>query len=71
MRKPNTAALQKRCDEWNALHPVGTAVELTKDAGVVTTKTRSAAEVLSGHSAVVWLEGVSGCYALERVRALI
>ncbi|MDP1611680.1 MAG: hypothetical protein Q8M11_11530, partial [Sulfuritalea sp.] len=31
------------------------------------TKTRSDAQVLSGHSAVIWLENVSGCYLLDRV----
>jgi hypothetical protein len=34
------------------------------------TRTRSEAQVLGGHSAVVWLEGISGCYLLDRVRAL-
>ncbi len=28
---------------------------------------RSDAQVLSGHSAVIWLENVSGCYLLDRV----
>ena len=36
----------------------------------VATKTRSEAWVLSGHTAVVMVEGVSGCVALEAVRPL-
>jgi hypothetical protein len=61
--------LQRQCDAWNAAHAVGTAVVLTKDLGEkVDTKTRSKAQVLSGHSAVIWLEGVSGCWLLERVK---
>jgi len=31
--------------------------------------TRSHAEVLSGHTAVVWIEGVVGCVALSHVEA--
>ena len=32
--------------------------------------TRSEAQMLSGHTAVVWLEGVSGCVALSHVEAV-
>ena len=60
--------LQRECDDFNARYPVGQKVSVRKDAGdgQITT-TRSAAEVLSGHSAVIWLEGISGCYLLDRV----
>jgi hypothetical protein len=55
--------------DWNAAHAVGIEVIVTKDRGEqVQTRTTSAAQMLSGHSAVIWLEGLSGCYALERVR---
>jgi hypothetical protein len=67
MRKRLT---QKDCDAWNAKHPVGTVVTVRRDNGEVqVTKTRSAAEMLSGHTAVIWLEGISGCYMLDRVTA--
>lgn len=69
MRRPVSAAeLQKQVDDFNARWPVGQKVSVRKDAGdgVITT-TRSAAEVLSGHSAVIWLDGISGCYLLVRV----
>lgn len=70
MRRPNVKKLQQQCDAWNAKHEVGCTVVLTKDNGEqFETRTRSAAEVLSGHSAVIWLEGVTGCYLLDRVRA--
>jgi hypothetical protein len=69
MKRPNVKKLQAACDAWNAAHPVGTSVILLRDSGPMPTRTRSAAEVLSGHSAVVWLDGVAGCYDLERVRA--
>lgn len=62
------AKLQKQCDDWNAVNPIGTRVIVKKDVGTnVHTKTRSEAQVLSGHSAVVWLEGIAGCYGLDRV----
>ena len=66
-RKPSQ---QRAVDNWNAKHAVGTEVTLTKDNGdVIRTKTRSEAEVLSGHTAVIWLEGVTGCYLLDRVKS--
>lgn len=71
MRKRSVSAdgLLRRCDEWNSRHPVGTDVFLTLDNGdEKRTKTRSEAWVLSGHTAVIQVEGVAGCYALERVR---
>lgn len=54
---------------WNEEHAIGTPVIVTRDNGEeLRTKTRSAAWVLSGHSAVIMVDGISGCYALERVR---
>lgn len=68
MRFPSAEELQAQCDRFNAECPVGSMVILKKDAGnAFVTTTRSAAQVLSGHSAVIWLEGVSGCYLLDRV----
>lgn len=56
---------------WNERHPVGTAVKVLRDDGsVMPTKTRSKATLLGGHSAVIWLEGISGCYSLGRVEAV-
>ena len=56
-------------DEWNSEHPIGTSVVVTKDLGEKTnTKTRSDAQYLPNGTAVIWLEGISGCYLLERVR---
>lgn len=61
--------------EWNTMHQIGEEVIVTKDDGKdVTTKTRSSAYMLgasgeySGHTAVIMLDGISGCYSLERVR---
>ncbi len=67
--KPKTLGqLNMEVDLFNARYPIGTPVLLKKDNGETTeTKTRSKAQVSGGHSAVVWLEGVSGYYLLDRV----
>jgi hypothetical protein len=61
--------LQAKVDDWNKDHKVGTRVEYRKDDhSILRTVTRSRAEVLSGHTAVIWLEGVTGCVDLDHVR---
>ncbi|ASY69355.1 hypothetical protein [Sinorhizobium fredii] len=68
MHQPTPKALQAAVDGFNRRYPIGTDVLLKKDDGsMIETKTRSRAEVLSGHSAVIWLEGISGYYLLSRV----
>ncbi len=71
-RQPDAADLQHQCDAFNARFPVGQTVAVHKDndAGILT-RTRSEAQVLSGHSAVIWLEGISGCYMLDRVTPVV
>jgi hypothetical protein len=71
MKKPNVEKLQAECDKFNAAHPVGADVFVKLDGKdePFRTKTRSTAQILSGHSAVIWLENVSGCYLIDRVRA--
>ena len=64
----SAAQLQAACDKFNAAHQVGAAVSVELDGGEAReTITVSEAQVLSGHSAVIWLKGISGCYLLERV----
>lgn len=64
----NPKALQKQVDAFNAKYQVGQTVTVRMDNGEGrSTTTRSKAQVLSGHSAVIWLEGISGCYLLDRV----
>ena len=71
-RRISVAKLQATCDAFNAKYPVGTRVMLKKDfePTPVETRTRSEAQVLSGHTSVIWLEGVTGCYALDCVKPL-
>ncbi len=63
---------------WNEKYPVGTEVTVELDSGEIrATTTRSTAQMLGaepsknnpGHTAVVFLVGISGCYLLSRVRA--
>lgn len=63
------AHLQGICDRWNGQNVKGVPVYYRKDDGRdVPTATRSEAYVLSGHTAVIFVDGISGCVALERVR---
>ena len=62
--------LQIECDAWNRAWPVGTRVvyhSVIGEAKGIHTRTRSQAYVLSGHTAVVFVEGVAGCVALDAV----
>lgn len=59
---------QRTCDDWNAAQPIGSPVWLTKDSGErVQTKTRSEAYICDAGYPVIFLEGVSGYYLLDRV----
>lgn len=61
----------RQCEAFNAKYPIGTRGKLRKDDGTqMETITRSAAQVLGGHSAAIWVEGVSGCYLLNRFRPM-
>lgn len=62
--------LEAEVARWNDAHPIGTAVNVRRDCGdTMATRTRSLAWVLSGHTAVIMVDGISGCYALRRVTA--
>ncbi|MHC4397689.1 MAG: hypothetical protein ACYS1A_18760 [Planctomycetota bacterium] len=60
--------MQSKVDAFNKRNPVGSPVTVIKDFGErVETKVSAPADILSGHTAVVWLEGIRGCYMLDRV----
>lgn len=61
------AGPDRQVADWNNAVQVGKEVDYRSDphAAPQRFKTRCHAEVLSGHTAVVWLEGKSGCVALE------
>ena len=62
------AELLQRCRKWNLAHPVGSEVRyhpVINGPEYRLRKTRGEAFVLSGHTACVFLEGESGCVALD------
>ena len=71
MRRPKLKSidqLEAECIVWNHKNPKGTPVHFFPVIGgekFRVTETISAAWVLSGHTAVVQLRGVSGCVALD------
>ncbi len=65
-------------ENWNRDFSIGTDVVVTMDDGSKKNmKTQSSAFMLGacgnypGHTAVIQLDGISGCYALERVRVAV
>lgn len=61
---------QRAVDAWNKAHAIGTPVMVSKDHhNVVRGKTTSEAYVLGGHSAVIHIDTIRGCYLLDRVTA--
>ena len=69
MRRPSLQTLNLLVENFNLKYPVGTEVVVKRDSGEkLRTKTRSAAWMLSGHTPVIMVEGISGAYALDRVR---
>ncbi len=60
---------QERILDSFGVTPIGTSVVVTLDNGKdLTTRTRSEPWMLAGHTAVILIEQIAGCYALERVR---
>ena len=60
--------MESKVAAFNKRNPVGTSVTVIKDLGEqVETKVKYPAQVLSGHTPVVWVDGISGCYLLDRV----
>ena len=58
--------------DWNKNHRVGDEVLLRLDDGrEVRTRTQTAAHLLGGHTAVIWLVGFPGCWMLDRVKGVV
>lgn len=67
-RRPSQRQMREAVKRWNEKAPIGARVAYQTDRGeTIQTTTRSAAELLSGHTPVVWLNGVRGCVALTHV----
>ena len=72
MRRPNLKKLEAEAAAFNARFPVSAEVDYSEVVGMgvpVRYRTRSPAEVLSGHTVVVWLTGQSGCVACSHCLA--
>ena len=55
-------------DDWNNANPIGSPVIVERDDGTtLATTTRSAALSLNGHTPVIFVDGIAGCYLLDRV----
>jgi len=68
MKRKSQATMQAAVDKFNERHPVGSTVTVIRDLGEKEARTvLHPATILSGHTPVVWLEGIRGCYILERV----
>lgn len=59
--------LQAEVDAFNAQTPLGSEVDFFdyEGAPLKRYKTRTEAQILSGHTAVVWLEGKAGCVCVS------
>jgi len=59
-------------EEWNAKVKIGNTVEYHSYPGAEPQLfiTRTAASVLSNHTPVVWLNGISGCVAVDDYKRL-
>jgi hypothetical protein len=69
---PSVRSPKADVDSWNANVAVGEKVTYRNDLGEeILTRTRSRAQVLSNHTAVVWLDGITGCVALDRVMSVV
>ena len=70
MERRNTRNPEQEVADWNARVKIGDLVEYRSypEAAPQTFKTRTEAQVLSGHTAVVWLVGKSGCVYCDACR---
>jgi hypothetical protein len=67
MKRPKADQV-RLVEAWKGT-PQGTDVILTQDNGdLFPTKTRSGPLLLGGHTAVIQVNGIAGCYRLDRVR---
>lgn len=67
-RKPSIEALQLQVFNWNERYPIPMEVDyhpVIGEAACERFRTCSRAFILSGHTACIFLEGKSGCVALD------
>ena len=69
----STVSPEKLAAKWNHSFPIGTKVRYwpgAREGRGVESATKTQAEVLGGHTAVVWIEGRGDCIALSHVEPL-
>lgn len=63
---------QRAVENFNKVNAVGCKVKVRRDDGsVLETVTRSEAQLMDSNVAVIWIEGIAGCYSLHRVRPVV
>lgn len=65
---------RRKVSTFNIYHPVGTPVRYWTGAlegEGVESKTTTPAQLLGGHTAVVWVEGHAACVALSHVLPIV
>lgn len=67
-RQPRKSELQRLVNKFNREFPVNTDCDLRTDSGKVRTHVIAPAQLLGGHSAVAWFDGVRGAYSIENER---
>ena len=72
MKKP-TKKMQKQVDSFNKKASIGATVRYwtgLREGDGVESKTRTEAQILQGHTPVVWVEGHGACIALTHVQVM-
>jgi len=70
MKKKKESIDEKMVREWNEKYPIKTLVTVTKDDSTeIYSQTTSIARIMCG-CAVIHVKDISGCYALDRVKAI-
>ncbi|MFY9293299.1 MAG: hypothetical protein WAP03_21760 [Methylorubrum rhodinum] len=70
MARPNLQRMQAQCEAFNAKHRVGDTIHVWPgpiEGEPVPVKIRFPAQVLGGHTPVVYVTGGHGCIALSHV----
>jgi len=68
MTKRQIEKMQKAVDKFNSTYKIGDTIKYKDDCGTVVVDTvKAPADILSGHTPVMWLTNQRSCYLLERV----
>jgi len=60
--------MKSKVEVFNQKHPEGSKVTVITDFGKrIETRVAGSARIIGGHTVVLWLEGLTGCYSLDRV----